>query len=155
MISGLLTLRLFLSVFSYSHFFLVPQELLMVLEYQGHTSASGSLHFLLPLPEMLFLGYPQNLLPHALQSLALNICLLKASMTSLFWNYWTQLFYTSATLHTSYSTFIIYFPPKCFSSITNLICYVVTLDFCWHSLNKNRLHTVGIFCFVYWFILSP
>ena len=118
----------------------------MVLEYQGHTSASGSLHFLLSLPEMLFLRYPQNLLPHALQSLALNICILKASMTSLFWNYCTQLFYTPATLHTSYSTFIIYFPPKCFSSITNLICYVVTLEFCWYSLNKNRLHAGGIFC---------
>lgn len=91
MLSGFLTLTLFLSIFSHSPFFLVPQELLMFLEYQGHTSASGSLHFLLPLPEMVFLRYPKNLLPHALQSLALNICILKASMTSLFWNYCTQL----------------------------------------------------------------
>lgn len=110
MLSGFLTLTLFLSIFSHSPFFLVPQELLMFLEYQGHTSAtSGSLHFLLPLPEMVFLRYPQNLLPHALPKSGFKYLHIEGFMTVSF-EITVPSSLPPATLHTSYSTFIIYFP---------------------------------------------
>lgn len=132
-----------------------PSGLLMLSDHKGHTSASGPLCLLFSLPEMLFLRYPQDLLPHVRQNLSLNIHILKTSMTNSCWKHCIQTSHTPAPLHTPCSTFMLYFPPKHFSSVTSLICCVIiVLDSCWHSLNKTLAPCRWEILFV-WFIDLP